>query len=200
MIIRRTYKTLALAVFSISVLGLSGCQTVSEDVCLAGNWEAIGFKDGANGKSENRLGKIVEGCAKYGSSVDNQAYWAGYEAGLTKYCTFQRGYSRGESGGSYNQVCSGDLAMDYAPGYEEGHAIYEIHREHKRLISRYEDRAGAFYDVRTRLQNPDLEDEERRRLKKKARRLEHEMDNLRYNIRQFERRHGLHKVQLNRGY
>jgi len=82
-----------------TLLALAGCSSiVSQETCEIGNWEAQGYTDGSNGKSPDRLSKIVEACSEYGLSVNNQAYYKGYEAGLPKYCTYERGYSRGESG------------------------------------------------------------------------------------------------------
>jgi len=201
MVRRRQIKQFSLfAVLTVSAFGLSGCKTISQDSCLTGNWEAIGFKDGANGKSTKRLSKIAESCSEYGVSVDNQAYWSGYDLGLTKYCTFERGFARGESGGSYNQVCSGDLAEYYAPGYQEGRIIYDIHREHDRLVDRYYDKYSALDHVRDRLRQEEMSDKERRRLKDKARRLENDLDRIRYNIRSFERQHNLPRFRLDRSY
>ena len=196
--IRRITKILSLSLLTAGAISLSGCKTVSEDTCLAGNWEAVGFKDGANGKSSNRLSKIAEACTKYGTSVDNQSYIAGYEAGLPKYCTFQRGFERGESGSSYNQVCSGELSAEYAPGYEEGRIRYQIYQRHEQLVDRYQDHASALYNVRERLRNAELTDSDRKRLRYKERRLENEIDELRYDIREFERRYDLPRTSIGR--
>ena len=191
-------KLLSLSLIMAGAFSLSACKTVSEDTCMAGNWEAVGFKDGTNGKSSDRLSKIAESCAKYGVSVDNLSYMSGYEAGLPKYCTFQRGFERGESGSSYNQVCSGDLAAEYAPGYEEGRVRYEIYSKHEQLVERYEDIAGDLYYVRQRLRNDELTDKERDRLRYKARRLENAIDDARYDIREFERRYDLPRTSIGR--
>ncbi len=195
---RRIFKTLSLTLLAATALSVSGCKTVSEDTCLAGNWEAVGFKDGTKGKSANRLSKIAEACTKFGTSVDNQAYLAGYDAGLPKYCTFQRGFERGEGGSSYNQICSGELAAEYAPGYEEGRVRYEIYQGHEQLVGRYEEHASALYHVRERLRNDELSDSERKRLRYKERRLENEIDDIRYDIRDFERRFDLPRTSLGR--
>jgi len=97
----------------------------------------------------------------------------------------------------YNQVCSGDLASGFAQGYDEGRAVYEIYREHKRLIGQYEDTLEALINVRGRLAGDivDEDDEgniiplsesERKRLIKKQYRLEGELDDLRQDVRGFE--------------
>lgn len=199
---RRKKKLLMFTSLAAALIGLSACSTISEDTCMAGNWEAVGYKDGANGKASSRLEKVAEKCTKYGASVDNRAYWAGYDRGVVSYCTFQRGFERGENGGAYNQVCAGELSAEYAPGYEEGRARYAIKREHKQLVDRYYDKAEALHHVRARLNDRtlNLTDKERDRLRYKARRLEREMDDARYRVRQFERRYDLPRRRLDGRY
>jgi len=182
---------LIMSTATIAVLSLGGCATISEDQCLAGNWAERGYKDGANGISCGRLADYADTCAKYAVSPNNAAYLNNYEAGLRSYCTYERGFKRGKNGDSYHQVCSGELARDFAPGYDEGRVVYEIYKEHENLINAYEDTYDQFIDVRTRLDNPDLSDEERKRLRKKKRRLADRCDDLSRDIRAHERRNNL---------
>jgi len=196
---RRNIKLFAVAALAASTLAMSACSSVvSEEACEAGNWESIGFKDGSNGKSADRLSKIVESCTEYGLSVDNQAWLKGYEAGLPRYCTYERGYERGESGSSYNQVCGGELAEAYAPGYDEGRQRYAVYRKYEELVDRYEYKRERLYDTRQRLQDPDLTDRQKDRLRRNIRRLEYELDNLRYNVQQFARRKNTTRRSTNR--
>lgn len=198
---RRKIKLLSMGLMAASALALSACSSVvSEEVCQVGNWEAQGFEDGSKGRSPDRLNKIVEACTEYGLSVDNQAWLKGYEAGLPRYCTYERGYERGESGSSYNQVCGGPLAEEYGPGYEEGRHRYEIYRQYEELVERYEYKRSRLYELRRQIQNPDISDRQRDNLRRNIRRLEYDIDNLRYNIRQFERRHSLNRRHTDRDY
>lgn len=193
---RRNIKLLTLGLMTASALAFTACGTVvSEEVCQIGNWEAQGFEDGSKGRSPDRLNKIVEACTEYGLSVDNQDWLKGYEAGLPRYCSYERGYERGEAGSSYNQVCGGDLAREYGPGYEEGRQRYEIYRQYEQLVENYEYKRSRLYELRRQIQEPEISDRRRDNLRRSIRRLEYEIDNLRYNLRQFERRH-----QLNRRY
>ncbi|NNC37983.1 MAG: DUF2799 domain-containing protein [Hyphomonadaceae bacterium] len=176
---------------ALTALSISGCATISEDQCLAGNWAERGYTDGARGVSRGRLVDYADTCAKYAVSPDNRAYIDNYEAGLRTYCTYERGFARGKNGDNYNQVCSGELARDFAPGYDEGRVIYEIYKEHKRLINVYEDTHEQLVDVRLRLKNPDLPDDEYKRLNKKKRRLDKRREDLRIDIRAHERVHDL---------
>lgn len=149
------------------------------------------YKDGANGVSRGWLADYADTCAKYAVTPNNAAYIENYEAGLRSYCTYDRGFSRGKNGDSYNQVCSGELARDFGTGYDEGRVIYEIYKEHKRLIHAFEDTRDQLIDMRTRLDNPGLSDDERKRLTKKKRRLANRREDLRIDIRAHERLHDL---------
>ena len=182
---------LILSATTLAIISLSGCATISEDQCLAGNWAERGYKDGANGVSRGRLADYADTCAKYAVAPHSAAYLDNYEAGLVTYCTYERGFRRGKNGDSYNQVCSGELARDFAPGFDEGRVVYEIYKEHKRLIRAYEDTRDQLTDVRTRLDNPDLSDDERKRLKKKKHRLAKRREDLRIDIRAHERLYDL---------
>lgn len=185
------------AILSIAAMSLAGCASISEGECVSGSWSDIGYKDGVNGKARDRLADYAKTCAKYGVQPDRNAYLSAFESGLVKYCTYEQGFALGEKGSSYNQVCSGDSSTGFSQGYDEGRAVYEIYREHKRLISDYDDTLDALVNVRGRLSG-DITDKndqdeiiplsakERKRLVKKQYRLEGELDDLRQDIRDFE--------------
>lgn len=190
-------KQLILGATCLIMIGtFSGCETISEEDCQIGAWGEYGYKDGLNGRSSARIAKYAEKCGKVEIKPDKTAYLEGYDQGVRKYCTYERGYERGERGESYNQVCSGDLAVDFAPGYDAGRVVYEIYQEHKSLVSRYDDRIEALNEVERRLREEEMDDKERKRLKKKARRLDGEADDLRIDIRAFERIHNLPRQDL----
>ena len=179
------------------VIGLTGCASISEDECISGNWSDIGLKDGMNGKSRGKLADYAKTCIKYGVEPNRDVYLTAFENGLVKYCTFEQGLKLGENGSSYNQVCSGDLANGFSQGYDEGRVVYEINREHKRLISDYEETLEDLVDVRGRLAGDIIDKDvegniiplstsERKRLTKKQYRLEGELDDKRQDVRDFE--------------
>lgn len=181
---------------AVATLCISGCASISEDQCLAGNWAERGYKDGAKGTSRGRLVDYADTCAKYAVSPNNSAYLENYEAGLVTYCTFERGFERGKNGSSYNQVCSGPLAQDFAPGYDEGRLVYKIHQEHKRLVKAHNKTFNQLVDVRSRLKNPEITDEEFNRLSKKKRRLANRLQNIRLDVRAHERLHRLRRYDF----
>ncbi len=175
----------------ITALGFSACETISEDDCRIGAWAEYGYDDGVNGRSSDRVAEYAKRCAEYGVKPDSATYLESYEQGIVRYCTYERGYERGENGDSYNQACSGPLATDFAPGYDAGRTIYDIYQEHKSLIASYDDVLAALDEVRRKLREDDLNDGDRRRLVKKERRIENDADDRRIDIRAFERIHDL---------
>ena len=188
---------LTATILSITALGFAGCASISEGECVSGSWSDIGYKDGVNGKPRDRLADYAKTCAKYDIQPDRSVYLTAFDNGLVKYCTYEQGFELGEKGSSYNQVCSGNNSTGFSQGYDEGRAVYEIYREHKRLISDYDDTLEALVDVRGRLsgdiaeKNDDdvvvpLSRKERNRLVKKQYRLEGELDDLRQDVRDFE--------------
>jgi len=175
--------------------GLSGCATISKDTCAAGNWQELGYRDGSLGVKRSKASKIADSCAKYGIDMNFDAYLLGFNQGLPTYCTYERGYARGENGSSYNQNCSGQLALDFAPGYDAGRLVYDVTQEHKSLISSYEGRLGDIAGVRDRLGNEELSAEDDKRLRKKLRRFRREAEDMKIDIRAWERLHNLRRYK-----
>lgn len=172
-------------------LTLTGCETISEDACLAGSWEDIGFKDGEAGRSRSRLANITETCAEYGVVPDRRAYLQGLEMGLERYCGPTNGFNAGREGNTPNAECEAGGFDRYMSAYIDGNAVYEIERARNDLVSQWEDRQTAYLNVTARLDAEEMTAKERRRLERKAARLANEMDDLRIDIRAMERLHDL---------
>ena len=112
--------------FLISMLGLSGCATMSADECVTSDWHAIGFEDGERGYTADQLGNRRKACAKHGVTPDFESYQAGREEGLRQYCQPSRGFSLGASGARYNGVCPGYMEGDFVDAYNQGHQLYTL--------------------------------------------------------------------------
>ena len=110
----------------ISLLGLSGCATMSADECVTSDWHAIGYEDGARGYTADQLGNRRKACAKHGITPDFEAYQAGREQGLRQYCQPSRAFSLGAGGSRYNGVCPGDMEADFVDAYNSGHQLYTL--------------------------------------------------------------------------
>ena len=213
----------------------AGCATISEESCIAGSWESLGYEDGRNGESRGAFNKTAKTCAKYGIAASAPDYRAGYDtgirqycsydkglahgeagssiktecreinsvpyldgytAGLPLYCSFDRGYDHGEAGNPIKGKCRDINAIPYLDGHAEGAIVYALREEYDGLLANYDDTRAALEDVTNRLDNFEMDADNRKRLRKKKRRLERELDDVRIDIRAFERIHDWPKQSL----
>ncbi len=115
-------------------LGLVGCATVSREECLAGDWTAIGQRDGAAGRDGAAIfARHERACARLGETPDRTAWQAGYAAGLRDFCTPLGGLRAGEAG---RPDRSGLCPATARAGFEEGYALgLRAHRQRERIRS-----------------------------------------------------------------
>jgi len=194
-------KITHLAIMSAAslVLGmsLSSCATISQEKCVAQNMEDLGYKDGRNAKSRSRFGKLSESCAKYDVSLDRAAYFRGFERGVSAHCTYDNGYSRGRSGASVYSECRAINAEDYLGGHESGYEIFRISQAHSALIRDYEDSVVDLVDLRQELEKDGLTQKQIRALLREEIRLEGHIDEIRYEIRAYEKEYDLQPYRFN---
>jgi hypothetical protein len=105
---------------------LPGCASMSEQECLASNWQAIGYEDGVRGQPADRIGRHRKACAQYSVTPDLAAYQAGRAEGLKEFCRPQNGFQLGSRGGSYFGVCSDGLEENFAEAFRVGRQLYEM--------------------------------------------------------------------------
>lgn len=110
----------------VAVLALSGCASMSADECAVSDWRAIGFEDGVQGYTADRLGNHRKACAKHGIGTDFESYQSGRQQGLRQYCQPSRGFNVGTSGARYNGVCPADMEPDFVAAYNSGHRLYNL--------------------------------------------------------------------------
>ena len=75
--------TILLSAAALVIASLSGCASISEDQCLAGNWAERGYKDGAKGVSRGRLADYADTCAKYAVCPTTLPIWIIMKRGLS---------------------------------------------------------------------------------------------------------------------
>lgn len=109
-----------------AIMLLSGCAVMGEQDCLHADWHELGYRDGSTGQSRDRLQQRRQACAEHGVTADRNAYHDGYEAGLDRFCTAANGYQHGREGYSYNNVCPPLLEGDFLAGYQRGREIHQI--------------------------------------------------------------------------
>lgn len=107
-----------------SLLLMSGCASLSESQCVAGDWETVGYRDGLAGKQSTQLLQHQNACVKHGSVPDRIAYLAGWDDGVRQFCLPGNGFNTGEAGRAFAGVCPDDLQDAYYAAYQEGRRLY----------------------------------------------------------------------------
>ena len=119
----------------LAMLAMSGCATMSGDECVATDWSAVGYEDGARGYTTERFSRHRKACAKHGVTADFESYQAGRAEGLVEYCQPGRGFDVGASGGRYYGVCEVNLEADFLDAYNAGYHLYTLRSNVNRASS-----------------------------------------------------------------
>ena len=153
---------------ALAALIVSGCASMSDEECLATDWSAVGYEDGARGYTTERFSRHRQACAKHGITADFGAYQAGRDQGIVEYCQPGRGYDVGVSGGRYYGVCSADLEPDFLDAYNAGYHLYtlraNVNRANSNISARERELESIKKDMRkkeTALIAPETTTEER---------------------------------------
>ena len=111
------------------ILFLMSCASLTEEACRTGNWESIGYKDGANGRSESYINEHRDACDDFGIYPDTARWLRGRIEGLRQYCTVENAYSIGRRGDELNNVCPQTQVSDLRLANFYGIRYYEIRQE-----------------------------------------------------------------------
>ena len=153
---------------ALALGALSGCASLSKSECLNANWEDIGVRDGANGQPEEYLIQHSTACAKVNVAPDRGAWLHGREKGLERYCLPHRMYNIGEYGGAFDAgICRNFDQERLVDAYQKG-------RDVNRRANALSEIDAELRDIRTRLENKELEKKERERLAYRLGQLEYE--------------------------
>lgn len=123
---KKGYLLLSMAV-GMSVL--TGCATLSEQECRTGNWQAIGYADGAAGRSADYLNNHNKACAKAGVATDYEAWAQGRKEGLTQYCTATNAYQIGRRGAQMNAACPANVTANLERINADGRHYYSLNKQ-----------------------------------------------------------------------
>lgn len=140
--------------FSIVALTLFGCgggATVTENQCYAGDWESLGYRDGAEGLRSSQLLEHQEACGPYGVVPDRQAYIAGWQAGSNEYCQPNSAFEIGELGYGHSNICAADMQQAFTAAYRQGRQLYLARRDVQNLESLIGEREARLEYVRTEI-------------------------------------------------
>lgn len=102
------------------VMLVSSCATLDRSECEAGNWQEIGYRDGALGRGGEFLQLHHKACLKHGVSVVEPVYAKGYTIGLADFCLPETGYRLGRNEEIYNYVCPAELEKEFVLAYASG--------------------------------------------------------------------------------
>ena len=137
----------------LAILALSGCASMSSEECVATDWTAVGYEDGARGYTSEQFTRHRTACAKHGVTADFAAYQSGRDQGLVEYCQPGRGYDVGVSGGRYYGVCNAALERDFLDAYNAGHQLYTLRANVSRTSSKIAGRERELKKVQEELRD-----------------------------------------------
>lgn len=146
----------AFAGLVIAALALvSGCATLSESQCVASDWETVGYRDGMAGTQSSQLLKHQNACVKHGVVPDREAYLAGWDQGVRQYCMPENGFSAGEHGKSYTNVCPEEMQASFYAAYQEGRQLYVAQSEINTLNRQISQKEYRLKQIATEISSTD---------------------------------------------
>jgi len=172
---------------------LNGCASMSSEECMATDWSAVGYEDGARGYTSDRFANHRKACAKHGVTADFGAYQAGRDQGLVEYCQPGRGFDVGASGGRYLGVCSVQLEGDFLDAYNTGHQLYILRSNVNRAVSSINARENELKDVKDMMRQKELQ---RIALLADLKDLSERKGRLEAEIRELHEQHARHQAEL----
>lgn len=127
---------------------LTGCNSMSEKECLSTDWRTVGYEDGVNGFSGDRIGRYRNACSEHGVTPNLAEYQSGREQGLVEFCKPVNGFRVGARGGGYSGVCPADLDRQFVDAYQSGRQLYT-------LRSRVGSTQGEIYSMHAEMEQID---------------------------------------------
>src|SRR5262245_23461795 len=149
----RAIESYSRVVIAAGLLALAGCAstTLSESQCRAGDWQTVGYRDGADGYASTRLLDHQDACVKRGIVPDRALYMAGWHAGVVAFCTPETGFSQGEQGAGYGRICPVELEPPFLDAYKDGRSLYLASSEVERLSDLLDSKNAELTSVNERL-------------------------------------------------
>ena len=124
---RILHSRLTLAAGIVAAMAaLTGCNSMSAQECLATDWRTVGYEDGVNGYTGDRIGRYRKSCSEHGVTPDLGEYQSGRDQGLREFCKPLNGFRVGARGGGYSGVCPAELDESFADAYQSGRQLYTL--------------------------------------------------------------------------
>jgi hypothetical protein len=112
-------------VAAATAVALGSCATLDADQCRAGDWNQIGYRDGADGAGAEILAQHEKACAEYGIRPDAKVWRAGYDRGVLVYCTPENGLEAGIRNATYRGQCPANLEPAFLQRYGMGREVWK---------------------------------------------------------------------------
>ena len=163
------------------IVSLSGCASLTEEECGAGDWLTIGSQDAQQGFTPSRLNDHAKACKRFNIQPDNGQYQEGYKRGLVFYCTAENGFRVGRNGYAYRNICPQDAEPVFLSGFDRGRLLHDVESqiaEAETSLLEVERQIGETYASREKDKQESLFrlDAEKDRLKREIERLERQRD------------------------
>lgn len=134
---------------------LAGCETVSKEQCVAGDWSEIGRAHAAQGYPSSRFDDVIKDCGRHGITPDPQAYMSGWDQGVQLYCTPLNGFNLGRQNTSLSPICPPNLVAEAERAHRLGKRIWTTRDKVTQLERRIDNRQSEIDRLRSELDRID---------------------------------------------
>lgn len=124
----------AVALGLVGVISIS-CSTIRPEHCPYADWQATGELHASKG-FQSRLPSLVETCTRVGIMPDGEAYIAGYQQGLLRFCTIENGWVWGQSRDVNPGICPPALRTGFDRAFKARATLEQLDRDESNLLSR----------------------------------------------------------------
>lgn len=135
----------------LTVVSLSGCATVTPEFCDSDTWHERGVAHAMNGE-QDQSDDANNDCAAKDAPI---AYRMGFDYGLKKYCTFEKGLWAGEMGQGPAESCATPGWDEYQTGYVTGHKIFKVNTHLESISKELEATRNMLWKLESAGQTPD---------------------------------------------
>jgi len=181
-------------ILTLLLVALGACSGMDAAECRTADWRAIGYEDGAEGRSPQYFGERRKACSEYGVVANFDAYSAGRGEGLGHFCHPYNGYRLGTKGYLYTGICPAALEPAFLGAHADGYGLYERQSRLSRISTALQRSRARSREIETALAektmsmvSPELEVTQRAAIVVEIKQLTDEMVEVETAISQLER-------------
>lgn len=120
----RLHLFLSISILALAFLACGKNATVTKNQCIAGDWQTLGYRDGAVGFRSTRLLAHQDACVEFGVIPDREPYMLGWSQGIEEFCDPNSAFMFGQSGNRHQNVCPADQRDEFLRAYKEGRTLF----------------------------------------------------------------------------